>query len=81
LVRKDLAEWFKRLCTNVKIATVRVQSQYPPTQWNLMAADDAVLNKVPYIKLQATNGCKNLAIIVDNVEMIWKSPNILSAGT
>jgi hypothetical protein len=40
----DLAEWLKRLAVNAKVATVR--SQHPPTQWNLRAADETVLNNV-----------------------------------
>ncbi len=34
------------MTANSKDATSLVQSQHPPTQWNLRAADEAVLNKV-----------------------------------
>jgi len=44
-----LAKWLERLAVNAKVATLlgsMDRSQHPPTQWNLRAADETVLNKV-----------------------------------
>jgi hypothetical protein len=55
----------ERLTANAKVAIV--PSQYPPTQWNLWAADKAVLNEVfeKIFKKSPLNLNLNLLVNID----------------
>ncbi len=81
----DLAEWMDEIWPSLwmrssqvvkasyrRVLTVPVQSQHPPTQWNLRAADEEVLNKV-LKKISPFAIQKYMLVKISIIKIVWQA--------